>query len=485
MDKMDEYEARLRALADEPVDLTGRAGGSWSRPLADRDGYVLDVAAAAHVVVGLAGAAVCVLAWWLIAGGRMGPALVLLPALGMALTGALGLLLSRLGGSLPALVARGLLPVADLAVAATILWLVNDRGLTTALFIVPIAVAAALFSWRSAAAFAALALAVFAATGALQMGTARLEAWAPQTLALAAAAALTVACLAAFARPAAQALASALESLANERARGAAQSADQRRIMENLSLLEETQLKLEQERVQVNAQIAELALTAQRMSEGDAGAVRFLAPGMYGPLDVLAGALMRLGQQMGVTFARQQQLARQQRATRSLAGVASEQSRLLAAMEVSLRDICGKSQELVAEVQRIERGSGELPGLDRHALFQVLRSLEQQALANASNTALLSTRLTQALARQADLEVRARRVCEPSWAPERQSGVQSGIYAASQPGAYSGVYSDAHPFASSGMFAPEAAPAASSPSFPSFPSFAPPRPPMAWPSETP
>lgn len=463
---MDEYVARPHALAGEPVEMAGRAGGLWSRPLAGRDGYVLDVVAVAHVAVGLAGAAACMLAWWLAAGERMGPALVLLPALVMALAGALGLLLSRLGGSPAILAARSLLPMADLAVAATILWLVNDRGLTTALFIVPIAVAAALFSWRSAAAFAALALVVFAATGALQMGTARLEGWAPQTLALAAAAALTVACLAAFARPATQALASAFESLANERARGAAQTADQRRIMENVSLLEETQLKLEQERVQVNAQIADLAVAAQRMSEGDAGAVRFLAPGMYGPLDVLAGALARLGKQMGTTFAQQQQLAQQQRAAHALAGLASEQSRLLAAMEVSLRDICGRSQELVAEVQRVERGSGDLPSLDRHALFQVLRGLEQQALANASNTALLSTRLAQALARQADLEVQTRRVCEPSWASGGQSGAQSGIDAASQPGAYSGAYSGVHPFAASGMFAPS-------------------RPATAWPSETP
>jgi len=468
---MDEYELRRRALAGEPLaplDMADRVGGSRSEPLAGRDGYVLDMAAAAHVAVGLAGAAVCGLAWWLAAGGRMEPALVLLPALGMALAGALGLLLSRIGGPLLVLAARMLLPVADLGMAATILWLVNDRGLTTALFIVPIAVAAALFSWRSAAAFAALALAVFAATGALQMGIARLEAWAPQTLALAAAAALTVACLAAFARPATQALTSALESLENERARGAAQAADQRRVMENLSLLEETQLKLEQERVQVNAQIADLALAAQRMSEGDAGAVRFLAPGMYGPLDVLAGALARLGQQMEATFTRQQNIAQQQRTAGALAGLAREQSRLLTAMEVSLRDISGRSQELVAEVQRIERGSGDLPGLDRHALFQVLRSLEQQALANASNTSLLSTRLAQALARQADLEAQARRVCEPSWASEGHSGAQSGVYEASQPSAsaYSGTYSGVHPFAASGLFAPS-------------------RPPAGWPSETP
>src|SRR5579859_1865667 len=213
---MDEYQARLRALAGQPVEMASRADGSWSRPMAGRDGEVLEAVAAAHVVIGLASAAVCGLAWWLVAGGRMGPALVLLPALVMALAGALGLLLSRLGELLALAVARGLLPMVDLAVAAAILWLVNDRGLTTALFIVPIAVAAALFSWRSAAAFAALALAVFAATGALQMGTARLEGWAPQTLALAAAAALTVACLAAFARPATQALVSAFESLANE-----------------------------------------------------------------------------------------------------------------------------------------------------------------------------------------------------------------------------------------------------------------------------
>ena len=463
---MDEYQARLRALAGQPVEMASRADGSWSRPMAGRDGEVLEAVAAAHVVIGLAGAAACGLAWWLVAGGRMGPALVLLPALVMALAGALGLLLSRLGGLLSLSVARGLLPVVDLAVAAAILWLVNDRGLTTALFIVPIAVAAALFSWRSAAAFAALALAVFAATGALQMGTARLESWAPQTLALAAAAALTVACLAAFARPATQALVSAFESLANERARGAAQTADQRRIMENLSLLEETQLKFEQERIQVNAQITDLALVAQRMSEGDAGAVRFLAPGMYGPLDMLSGALARLGQQMGATFAQQQQHVRQQQAARALAGLASEQSRLLAAMEVSLRDISGKSQELVAEVQRVERGSGDLPGLDRHALFQVLRGLEQQALANASNTSLLSTRLAQALARQADLEAQTRRVCEPSWASGGQSGAYSGVHAASQPGAYSGVYSGIHPFAVPGMFAPS-------------------QPPMTWPSETP
>jgi hypothetical protein len=468
---MHEYGARLRALPGEPVEAVDQGGRAGAGTTATQDGFTLDMVAAAHVAVGLAGAAACVLAWWLIAGGRMGPALVLLPALGMALAGALGLLLGRIGGSLPALAGRGLLPVADLALAATILWLVNDRGLTTVLFVVPIAVAAALFSWRSAAAFAALALALFAATGALQMGTSRLEAWAPQTLALAAAAALTVVCLVAFTRPVTQALGSALEHLAGERARGAAQTADQRRFMENLGLIEETQLKLEQERAQVNAQIADLALAAQRLSEGDMSAPRFLTPGMYSPLDALAGALARLGQQMETTLAQRQQLAQRQRAAQALVNLASEQSRLLAAMEVSLRDISGRSQELVAEVQRIERGSGDLPGLDQHALFQVLRGLEQQSLANASNTSLLRTRLAQALARQAELEAQTRRVCEPTWA----SAAQSGVFAGSLPGAYSGV----HPFTASGMFPAEAGPAAS------VAPFAPSRPPMARPSETP
>jgi hypothetical protein len=61
-------------------------------------------------------------------------------------------------------------------------------------------------------------------------------------------------------------------------------------------------------------------------------------------------------------------------------------------------------------VQLIERGSGELPGLDRRQLFQVMRGMEQRALAQASNTAILGARLAQLRTRQSEMEADLRRL---------------------------------------------------------------------------
>jgi hypothetical protein len=143
----------------------------------------------------------------------------------------------------------------------------------------------------------------------------------------------------------------------------------------------------------------------ERLGEGDTTAWRVLHANGYGPVKTLAGALGRMGQHLAQLHEQHaHHTSAHQRALEAVAGATREQGQLIALTDNALRELGTAANELVAEVQRLERGSGELPGVDRRVLFQSLRGIEQHVLTQASDTAMLGARLAQLRARQAEIE---------------------------------------------------------------------------------
>ncbi|MGH2517763.1 MAG: hypothetical protein ACRDHP_19115, partial [Ktedonobacterales bacterium] len=308
-----------------------------------------------------------------------------------------------------ALAARVLLPVVDLAAAVCLFWLLGDSAPTMLLFVLPALVAALLLSWRSGAVCAAASVACFAGLSALrwEMSLAQV---ALETLALAAAVAAVVLGAGAYAAILAGVQTSLRAELALVRGQRETQAAEQQRLLETLNLLEDAQARLERERMQVNQQIAEVASTAHRLADGDLGAIRALQPGLFGPLEAVRGALGRLSLRLARSAGTQSSAREQARSLETVMAANREQAQLLAATDSALRTLGATANELVAEVQVVQRGSGELPGIDRRQLFQLLRGMEQRAMVQASNTAMLGARLAQLRTRQSEMDAELRQV---------------------------------------------------------------------------
>ncbi len=401
------------ALADRSGEIEDRLSPAgrhfWTRDGAGHS--VLVSLAVAHGAAGLFGAAAGALVWYFVSPADLLPALTALAGVLVAIAGAVVFELARSPRPGITLVGRLLLPLADLLAAGAALWLLGNREFAALLFLVPICVAAIMLSWRGGALIAALSVATFTALSALRTGT-LLETWLPQALALMGVAVLLAVCLGAFSGQMAEYAAVQAQRIADLSDQRDQQAAERQHMLASLTQLEEAQALLEQERLLINQQLAELAGVSQRLGEGDLAAVRGLRSGMYGPLDTLASALVRLSQQVGSMRGQQQQFTAQQRAIEAVTESARAQAQLLAVTDAALRELGAAANGLVAEVQRLERGSGELPGVDRHVLFGAMRGLEQQALALASNTAMLGARLAQLQARQSELEVEVRRASQ-------------------------------------------------------------------------
>src|SRR5258708_6881670 len=367
--------------------------------------------AAAHAAAGLFGATAGVLVWLFVAPKDAQAPLAALAGAGVAIAAVIAFQLARSPRANAASMARGVLPAADLVACAVALLLLGDIGLASLLFVVPIGVAALLLSWRSGATFAALAVATFAAMNALRLGSA-VGVWVPQTLALAGIASLFAVCVGIFSAQMTEIIMSLSRRFTRLHEQRAAQGQEQARLLEGLNLLEEAQGRLEQERAAVNAQISELAGGARRMTEGGLAARRGLHPGMYGPLDILAGPLGRLKQQIAAGLSARQQLAGRQYALDSLSAATREQAQMLASLDASLRELGLSANDLVAEGQRVGRGSGEVSGGTSQGLLHALAGIERHALAQASNTSILASRLAQTRARQAGLDGEIQRLSQ-------------------------------------------------------------------------
>jgi hypothetical protein len=410
--------ARVAARREE--DLTHASSNPQVPAFWARDGGghpILLWIAAAHAATGLFGATAGVLVWLFVAPKDAQAPLAALAGAGVAVAAVFAFQLARSPRADAATMARGVLPAADLVACGVVLWLLGDIGLASLLFVVPIGVAALLLSWRSGATFAALAVATFAALNALRLGSAVGE-WVPQTLALAGIAILFAVCVGIFSAQLTEIIVSLSWRFTRLHDQRAAQGQEQARLLEGLNLLEEAQARLEQERAAVNAQISELADAARRMSEGDLAAARGLHPGMYGPLDILAAALVRLSQQMASALSARQQLAGRQYALDSLSAATREQAQMLASLDASLRELGLSANDLVAEVQRVGRGSGELLGGTSHVLLHALAGVERHAQAQASNTSILASRLAQTRARQAGLDGEIQRLSQLAAIPQ-------------------------------------------------------------------
>jgi hypothetical protein len=364
---------------------------------------VVSATALAHAALGGLGAVVSAILWN--AGGLTDTPLAVTTAaaFGVALASLLGYALCRSEGERAVFAARVLLPAVDLCAAAAMFAACGASGLALLLFALPPSLAAVLLSWRSGAVMSSLAVAVCAALYALVPGG-PVQSWAPEVLVLAGVIALPVLAAGLFAERLAAGTAELLERLAQLRYEHYVHTAERQRLLEALNLLEEAQARLDQERTQTSRQVAELSAIAQRLGEGDLSAAQTLHPGLYGPFDHLVGALLRLSVQVNTAIGLRMQVHSQQRLLTTLSETVREQAQLLTLTDEALRDLGTSANRLVAEVQAVQRGSGELPGLERHALFQALRGVEQHTMAQASNTAMLSARLAQLRARQSALE---------------------------------------------------------------------------------
>jgi hypothetical protein len=417
-----------------------------------------------QIVAGVCGALVGAIVWLSVTKtatplvGTVAGALV-------ALCGVLALLMADSRGDDARHLARVLLPATDVIACVAVLAAGGPSTLALMLFLVPAGVATVALSWRSAAAVTALDVGLFIVVNVLRAPV--MDSWVHQALMLAAISTLLTFVYGVFA--AQMTRGDEMLRQQNMRLRGQRdqQNAEQQRLLEGLNLLEETQARLEQERVLINAQMAELTSVAYHLADGDLSIARLLRPGMYGSLDVLSGALLRLSQQMAGILANQQNTLGQKRQLDVLAAALRDQTAMLTAAETTLRDLSASANALVGEVQRVERGSGELPGLDSSALFQALRGVEQRAMEQAANTGVLSSRMAQLRGRQAELESEARRASqaatESAFSP---AGSYAGSYPSSYPGSYPGMASGS--FGGSGPLAREPLAAPATPSWPHF-----------------
>lgn len=412
--------------------------------------------AVGHVAGGLCGAIAGLIVWLTTRGST--PLVGVAAGLAVALAGAVTFLLAATWRAEVRRVVRLLLPLVDVAACVIILTWTGPSALALTLFLVPACVATVALSWRSGAAITALDIALFVVVNVIREPG--MDSWVPSALLLAGVSSLLAFAYGVFAAQ----MARGMEILErqNERLRlqRDQQNVEQQRLLEGLNLMEETQARLEQERGLINAQVAELTAVAYRLAEGDMNIARTLRPGMSGSLDVLSGALLRMSQMVAGAQGAQQMSLAQKRQLDFLAASLRDQTALLMAAETTLRDLDASARALVGEVQRVERGSGELPGLDRHALFQALRGVEQRAMEQAANTGVLSSRLAQARGRQAELEAETRRAAQ-AMAEGAFNPAMS--FAGSYPGMAAGGLD------SSGLFARQAMGAPATPSWPNFP----------------
>ena len=395
----------------------------------------LMAAAWLHALAGATAAASCLALWY--RGGASQRYLLDLALAGgaVAVAGLLAVLLALPRVAWPSRLARVLLPAVDLTAAVAAYWLLGDRNIVLPLFMVPAAVACALLSWRGGVVFAALSQVGYCTLAALRMGPA-LDAWVPQTLVLAGLLLIQTGSLGFYLARMEEVTAALQVRLSALRRDRAARAAEQSRLLEGLTLVEETQARLEHERVQVNMQIMALVSAAQRLAAGDPSGVQALAPGMYGPLDLLTAALGHLAARpqasLGVVVRPVPPAASAQPAPSApsvfpaalpapstpstpsmisddLGDALREQGRLLTAADTLLRDLGIRANELMAAAHEARQGASSPHDGPTDTLDVALRDIERLARDQSSGAATLGSRLAQLLVRQSDLDAALRR----------------------------------------------------------------------------
>lgn len=397
--------------------------------------------AVAHVAAGAIWAALAGMGGYFAASAQ--PHLVALGALGVwvALGGGIAWQLIRLGGPKrpwTIAAARVALPLVELVAAVGALWLVGGAGAALALLVPPALLAALLLGWWIGGVVALVgtllaALALMAQPGA-QPGE-----WVAGIAALALAQGLVIAAATCVTGRIQRAYAElAARYAASQRAREE-DAAERQRLRDGLRLLEETHLRLEHERAQLDHQAVELAHILRRMLAGDSRVAQSLLAHMssggalaghaLGELAAALGQLMRQEHTTGHLRARQ---AQQQRQAGALNGALAEQAQLVRTTDAALRDQAGVANQLVAEIQWLVRENqqqaGPLGG-EQSPVGRRLRRLEQLALGHASGTAMLGARTAQLRAGHEQLAARVRDLAgraEPT--PREGLGSVSGVF---------------------------------------------------------
>lgn len=413
----------LRSAPDPEIDaslMSPQGTRYWTH---QGGGHALLVSIAlAHVATGLFGVVLGVLGWYLLMPGALLPVIAGGAALLAALAGAVAFELARFTHPTVALGARVLLVSADLLAAGSLLWLLGPSSFAPSLFFIPVVFAALLFPWRAAVAISALGVVGFIGVCAAQVGFASMGwlpapasvgAWLPWALALAGVSALLIFGCALVPAQTAGGYATMFQLIEQLTGQRTALRTEQQRLIEAMRILEDTQNRLTQERTVTNRQLFEVTRVVERLGEGDLSALRALHAGLFGPLNTLAGALTHLGQRTTSMQSQQQQSGAHQRSLESVCESTHEQGQILALTDNALRELSGSANELATAVQRIEH-SGEFFGPDSRALAQALREIEQHALTQASDTAMLGARLAQLRARQSEI---GERLCGTCCAP--------------------------------------------------------------------
>lgn len=384
----------------------------WTRQGGGR--AILAAISLAHVIAGMAGVVVGLLVWWLVMPNALLPLVAGGAALLAGLAGAVSFELARFSPPGVALAARVLLVGADVLACGALLWLIGAGDFVPLLFLVPVVMGALLFPSRGAFAVAVLIPMAFAAICFIR-GSFAITGWLPDPLGpavwlpeagmLAGLSLLLTACCGHVSHQTVHSFTLAFQRIETLIRQRSALRGEQQRLIEALHLAEDAQARLNQERLLINRQVLDAARVVERLGEGDTTAWRVLHANGYGPVKTLAGALGRMGQHVALLHEQHaHHTTAHQRALESVAGATREQGQLIALTDNALRELGTAANELVAEVQRLERGSGELPGVDRRVLFQALREIERHVLAHASDTAMLGARLAQLRARQSEIE---------------------------------------------------------------------------------
>jgi hypothetical protein len=381
--------------------------------------------AVAHVLVGLVGVACGLVGWYFFQPGSLLPVIAGCAALVAALAGAVALELARFSQPRVALGAQLLLVSADLIAIGSLTWLLGPTSFVSLFCLLPVVLSALFFSRRAVMVVPTITIGGFIAICIARAGFAFAgwlplpvtpAVWLPEAGVLAIASALFAYCCGQVSERAVIGFALAFQRIDRLATQRSALRAEQQRLIESTRALEDAHRRLTQERALVNRQVMEIVRVVERLGEGDTNALRALHPGMYGPLMTLSSGLTHLGQRLAMLQGQQYQTSAQQRALDALASSTREQAQLLSLTDNALRELSASANELVAEVQRIERGSGERAGADRRVLFQALREIEQHMLTQASDTAMLGARLAQLRARQTEIESSVRYIARTNTA---------------------------------------------------------------------
>lgn len=358
------------------------------------EGYtLLRRLALAHLIVGVCVALALTWQIW----NAAGPVQMLAVGLIVAIGGTLALVLSHLDRPAPLLWARLSLIIVDLGAAGGILWLRGGEGSTLLALLPPIALAIAFFAERGGALATVLAALMFVAVNSGRDTS--ISRWMPSLLVFLGVAVVVVAFLGMYSAQITETNDNLRWLLTDARATIERLQGNRHELLMRLRSVEQAQEPLLHERARLGDAASDLTMLTLRLAQGDASALQTLQtlrPGAYGPLAELASALARLSR-MSAGSGHPPAIT----ALTTLDTPIRAQSQALASLDAVARSLCVGANELVMEAESLGSGVG-LDGSGQ--AIQALWQLEQHLRAQATDMALLGTRLAEIRTSQENLE---------------------------------------------------------------------------------